>query len=115
MGRKGWWLKPRNHLKNVELIGWFMPDSPYWGPSYDTLYESWYQELLSVALLRRWGAFDAGSKGILGATAAGSAFAGLSFWSDPSGKSIWAVIAVIAALLSIVYNVVQVADKVKGQ
>lgn len=87
----------------------------YWEPSFETLYQAHYQELASEALIRRWQRIDIGTGILVAATASGSAFAGWALWNQPHGKVIWAGIAGIASLASILHSVMGVPGRVKEQ
>jgi hypothetical protein len=86
-----------------------------WQSSYETLYDTWYQELASEALLVRWERIDITASGLTGVTASGSAVAGWALWSDPGGKIVWAALAGIASVAAIAHGVLRVASRVKQQ
>jgi len=94
------------------------PATPYekfWEPSFDTFYESYYQELASEALATRWQITDTITSLIVAFTATGSAVAGWAMWNTPNGKMIWAVIAGAASVASIVHSVLAVPGRIKDQ
>jgi len=87
----------------------------YWDPLFDTIYDSWFEELASEKLSQEWRSIDMIAKFFVAVTASGSAVAGWAFWTNPIGKDVWAVLAGAASVLSIVNGVIQVPDKVKLQ
>jgi len=87
----------------------------YWKVFYDTLYEVWYQELASGALLTRWQRIDTVSSVLVAVTTPGSAIAGWALWNDPGWKFIWAVLAGIASVASILHSAMVVPTRIKEQ
>ena len=87
----------------------------YWKPSYETLYDAYYQELASEALIGRWQFIHILIAFLVAATSSGSAIAGWALWSERGWKTIWAIIAAIASLASIAHGVVGVPSRVREQ
>lgn len=87
----------------------------YWNLSYETLYDSYYQELMSEALTRRWKWIDIATTFLVAATASGSAIAGWSLWSTLDGRFVWVIFAGIASVASIAHGVMGVPTRVKEQ
>ena len=52
----------------------------YWDNSYNVLYDTWMQELLSEELLDFWGRIDAVSAVLVAITVSGSTIAGWALW-----------------------------------
>jgi hypothetical protein len=84
-----------------------------WEGAFDTFYVAYFQELLSDCLVRDWQIIDEVTKVAVALTASGSAIAGWSLWSDPNGKTFWAVAAGIAAVLSIVHAALGVPARLR--
>jgi len=83
--------------------------------SFEMFYESFFQELLSEALTRRWNMIDLATKLLIAFTASGSAIAGWSLWNTPGGKFFWVMIAGVASISSIANGVMGVPTRVKEQ
>jgi hypothetical protein len=77
------------------------PRDRLWKVSFKTYYDSYYHELCANALINRWLTVDTTTNFLVAATVSGSAIAGWALWSSETGKVVWAIIAGIAALLSI--------------
>ncbi|MDA2912986.1 hypothetical protein MYX77_03325 [Acidobacteriia bacterium AH_259_A11_L15] len=87
----------------------------FWRPTFQTLYEAYYQELASEALMRRWQRIDISTSFLVAATASGSAITGWSLWSNPKWQFLWAFIAGLAAVASILHRTMAVPDRLKEQ
>lgn len=87
----------------------------YWKPSFDTLYEAYYQELASEALVRRWQSIETVTGILVALTASGSALAGWPLWNIGWGKWLWTAIAGLAALAAIAHREMAVSTRVKEQ
>lgn len=87
----------------------------YWKPSFDTLYEAYFQELSSEALIGRWQRIDLSIAFLVATTASGSTIAGWILWSEPNWKSVWAIIAGIVSIAAIAHGVLGVPGRVKEQ
>lgn len=91
------------------------PVQALWKASFTTLYEALYQESCAEAVVSRWQRIDMVVAFLVAATASGSAVAGWAFWSQPGWRSLWAMIAGVAALAAIVDNVMTVPGRIKEQ
>lgn len=87
----------------------------YWEPSFKTLYEAYFQELASGALVNRWERIHIITAFLVAVTASGSAVAGWAFWTEPGWRIIWAIIAGTACLISIGHGVLGVPGRIKEQ
>ncbi len=87
----------------------------YWDNSYDVLYDTWMQELLSEELLDFWGKIDTVSAVLVAITASGSAITGWALWQQEAGRAVWGVISGIAALISVLKTALQIPGRVKEQ
>ena len=72
--------------------------------SWHPFYISYFQELASQLLSKKWEKIEIGISLIVAITASGSAISGLAFWNKPGFKAIWSVIAIFSMLASIVYK-----------
>lgn len=87
----------------------------YLRSSFDTYYDSYFEEMASEALIGRWQGIDRITGFLVAATASGSAAAGWALWSAPGWKLIWAAIAGVATVASIGNNVMRVPERLKQQ
>lgn len=87
----------------------------YWEPSFQTLYEAYYQERLSEALVARWQWINTIIASFVAVTASGSTIAGLELWNKPELRYVWFGVAAIASVASIVNGVIGVPSRVKEQ
>lgn len=87
----------------------------YKKPLFNTFYISYYQELLSEALNRRWQQIDIITTFLVVATASGSTIVGLALWNTSAGKLAWGFIAAVASVASIAHGVIGVPSRVKEQ
>jgi hypothetical protein len=85
-----------------------------WRASFDTLYDSLFEELIASALVNRWSGIDSLVKILVALTASGSAIAGWTIWNTPTGKVIWAIASGIAAALSILQGSVGLSNRIKA-
>lgn len=79
-----------------------------WKSSWETYYDSYYFDIVLGRVISRWKIFDLLTKIIVALTATSSAVAGWSLWSQGTYKEAWAILAGVAAVLSIVHAVSQV-------
>ena len=87
----------------------------YWSLSFDTYYKAYYQELASQALAARWERIDVLTALLVAATASGSTLAGWALWSDVGWKVVWAGIAAVATITSILHGSLRVPSRLKEQ
>jgi hypothetical protein len=91
----------------------FDPRDELWNAAFDTYYDSYYQELLRDALVDRWQRVDEVTKVLAALTASGSAISGWALWNEPHLKATWAILAGIAALLTVVHATLNVPERVR--
>lgn len=85
-----------------------------WLASFQTMYDSGYNELVAVNMFLRWRSFDDWTKILVALTSAGSSgLAGLAIWSQPVFKQIWAVAAAISVTLAAIAAKIGATDRVK--
>lgn len=84
-----------------------------WQKAFETDYDTYYEELLSAATLRRWIWVDTITKILVATTATGSAITGWALWSQPGFRETWLIVAGIAAILSIIHTTLGVAERVR--
>lgn len=87
----------------------------YFENSFETFYDSYFQELASEALISKWQVIDKTTAFLVAATASGSALAGWALWNAPGWKMGWAAMAGIATVASIGHGVMGVPERVKTQ
>lgn len=84
-----------------------------WNVSFETYYDSYYQELVAEGLSGRWSNLDLFTKVLVALTASGSAVAGWHFWTLPGLKLVWVVIAGFGAVVSTLHASVGVSSHAK--
>jgi hypothetical protein len=84
-----------------------------WQKAFDAYYDTYYEEILSAATLRRWIWVDTITKLLVAITTASSAVAGWTLWSKPGFRELWLIVAGIAAILSIIHASLAVAERVR--
>jgi hypothetical protein len=82
-----------------------------WNATWDTYYNSFYQELLAEKMVIIWQRVDEVARFVIALTASGSAIAGWALWSSPGYKNLWAIIAGIGALLAVVQRVFDITKR----
>lgn len=87
------------------------PRAKLWQATFETYYDSYFQELSAIRLLERWERFDEATKVMVALTASGSAIAGWTLWSEPGFKYVWATLAGLAAAMSIVHAALKVPER----
>ncbi|WP_417764945.1 hypothetical protein [Shewanella chilikensis] len=87
-----------------------------WNVSFETYYDSYFEEMVADKLLYRWCLLDDVTKWLVAITASGSAVSGWALWGEVNGgfKISWAVIAGAAALLAITHNALGVQQRIKN-
>lgn len=89
--------------------------SNHWKPSFDTLYDSYFQELLASAVSDRWQRIDIATNLLVAFTASGSAIAGWALWNEIGWRTVWLIVAGVASMSSIVHGVLSVPTRIKDQ
>ena len=89
------------------------PRDNLWNYSFETYYNSYFEELLSDKLIKQWARIDIGVKILVALTATGSAVTGWTLWQKPEFKEIWAAISGIAAVAGIISTTVQFGNFIK--
>ena len=82
-----------------------------WEATYDTYYDCYYQEIVADGLVRMWQVIDTVTKVLVALTVSGSAVAGWALWSEPGYKDIWAIIAGLVSILTIVHSTLGVPSR----
>jgi hypothetical protein len=82
-----------------------------WKATWNTYYDSFYQELLAEKMVIIWQRVDEIARFIIALTASGSAIAGWALWSSPEYKNLWAIIAGLGALLAIVQRAFDITKR----
>jgi hypothetical protein len=89
------------------------PRDQLWEATFETYYDTYFHELLEDTLINRWQRFDEATKVLVALTASGSAVSGWALWTNPGFKTIWTVLAGIAAVLAIVHATLGVPARLK--
>ena len=84
-----------------------------WKETYALYYDAHYYEIESELIVQRWQRIDDVVRVVVAVTASSSAVAGWSLWSDPAGKTVWACIAGLSALVAIVHAALGVPARLK--
>jgi hypothetical protein len=86
---------------------------PLWNEMHQKHYDVSFQEVVLDAQISRWKNFDLISRYLIAITTSSSAVSGWYFWQQPGFSIVWSVLAGVAALLSILYSVVPIAQHLK--
>jgi hypothetical protein len=87
----------------------------FWKPSFEVLYQCYFQELASSELINRLRTIDKWTGLVVAMTASGSMFAGLGFWGTAIGEYVWGSIALLVSCASTYHAVFEVRDRVKEE
>jgi len=91
------------------------PREELWKASFNTYYDSLFEELLADALITRWSFLDDLTKVLVAVTASGSAISGWALWNQPGTyKTAWMVVSAIAAFLSLVHTALTIPNRLKA-
>ena len=90
------------------------PRAELWVASFDTYYDSLFEETLADALINKWGRLDDVTKVVVAITASGSAISGWALWGQPGWKIVWLVCSGLAAVLSILHSALGVPGRIKA-
>jgi hypothetical protein len=90
------------------------PREGIWEASFDTYYESLFEELAAGGLITRWSRVDDLTKIIVSATTSTSVISGWALWNQPGFRTLWVVLSGIAAVLSLIVTSLGVASRVKS-
>ncbi len=74
-----------------------------WNASFDTFYDSYYEEIAADLVVNRWQYVDETAKVLVALTVSGSAVSGWVLWNQPYFQTGWAILAGFAAVLAIVH------------
>jgi len=84
-----------------------------WEVTNETFYDAYYEEVAADRLISRWQLMDETARLAVAIAATGSAVSGWALWNQPVFRHIWAVLAGLAAVLSIVHVTLAVARRLK--
>ncbi len=87
----------------------------FWRPSFDTLYDTYFQELIASAVADRWQRIDLVTSILVAVTASSSAIAGWALWQREGWRTVWLLLAGVTTLLSIVHGTMTVPTRIKEQ
>jgi hypothetical protein len=91
----------------------FDPRDELWNATYNTYYDSYYEEIAADTIINRWQLVDEYTKVLVALTVSGSAVSGWSLWSNPRFKIIWIILAGLGAVLAIVHSALGVPGRLK--
>jgi hypothetical protein len=104
------------HRKDEKMASIAPADSlqNLWRASFDTYFDSFFEEFLAAAMISRWSTVDDITKVLVAVTASGSAISGWAVWNHPSTKVIWGICSGLAALLSVVHSSLGISTRIKS-
>jgi len=89
------------------------PRDRLWKASFETFYDSFFEEMVADSLINRWQLLDEVTKISVALTATGSAVSGWALWNKPHLKTVWAILAGIGAVLAIFHTTLGVPRRLK--
>lgn len=91
------------------------PRDEIWKATYQTMYDSGYNEIFAEKIMERWQVFDDTTKILVAVTtASSSAAAGLAIWSLPVFKQLWIFLAAAGVILSLASAALRAQDRLKA-
>jgi hypothetical protein len=90
------------------------PREELWKASFDTYYDSLFEELVADALITRWAYVDDLTKVLVMITASGSAVSGWALWNHPGYRLFWLLLSGAAALLSILHTSLGIPNRIRA-
>jgi hypothetical protein len=84
-----------------------------WDETWQLRYRTLFVEKAAEMMLNRWLVKDHITRLLVALFTSSSALAGWSLWSSPTGKGTWAILAGIAAVLSIASSTIGTQERVK--
>lgn len=69
--------------------------------------------MVADRLLQRWGVVDDATKWLVAVTASSSAVAGWALWTKPGLEALWAILASVAAVLSVTHAALSIPQRLK--
>lgn len=84
-----------------------------WKYSFNTFYDSFFYELLSDRMINKWLLVDTATRVIVAITTSGSAIAGWALWNQEGWRYLWAGLAGMSAVLSIIHATMNVTQRIK--
>ena len=96
----------------------FMPTVPrdeIWKATYQTMYDSGYNEIFAEKIMERWQVFDDLTKILVAiTTASSSTAAGLAIWGLPVFKQVWIGLAAAGFILALASAALRAPDRLKA-
>lgn len=89
------------------------PRDILWQASFEIFYETYFEEILSELLIKKWMRIDYSVRILIAITASGSAVAGWTLWENPNFKIVWVIISGAAALFGIIHTTLAVPNMLK--
>jgi hypothetical protein len=90
------------------------PREGIWEASFDTYYESLFEELVASALITRWSRVDEIVKIIVAATTSSSVISGWALWNQPGFRTAWVIVSGLGAIFSLIITTLGVPTRVKS-
>lgn len=84
-----------------------------WNNIFNVFYDSYFYEMLSDEIIKKWSFIDEITKILVAVTTSGSAIAGWTLWNKEGWQYGWIILAGISALLSVVHATLNVTSRIK--
>jgi hypothetical protein len=85
-----------------------------WSATYETYYDTFFEELIAECLVSRWLVVDHVSRILVAVTASGSTVAGLALWKNPAVAWLWPILSGVSAVLAILTDKLGVSQTLKS-
>lgn len=89
------------------------PRDVLWEEAFRIYYDTYFEQLICERLLSKWSVVDLVSRLLVAVTASGSAITAWAVWTLAGFSWVWAALAGISALLSVVHSVLNVPSRLK--
>lgn len=84
-----------------------------WKVSFETYYDSLFEEITADALITRWTSVDEVTKVLVMITVSGSAVSGWALWNQPGYRMLWVILSGVATLLSVVHTALDIPGRIR--
>ena len=91
------------------------PRDEIWKATYQTMYDSGYNEIFAEKIMGKWQKFDDSTKiSVAITTASSSTVAGLAIWGLPVFKQVWIGLAALGFILALASTALRAPDRLKA-